>query len=165
MTKVPQSSASSSTPPLTLAKGELNSKKASSRQEGSKSESPVQVEKETPRETREGKSQERGQIGAVTKEDLKSSEEPSGQSALKQEALPKPEQEATKGIPKEISQPEAKGHSRRHPAACQRGRSKEILRGIYRSIYEKGYPWISLDLFFQSYPKSEGWVGSHQKHL
>jgi curved DNA-binding protein CbpA len=108
VTKVPQSSASSSTPPLTLAKGELNSKKASSRQEGSKSESPVQVEKETPRETREGKSQERGQIGAVTKEDLKSSEEPSGQSALKQEALPKPEQEATKGIPKEISQPEAK---------------------------------------------------------
>jgi len=109
VTKVPQSSASSSTPPpLTLAKGELDSKKASSRQESSKPESPVQVEKETPRETREGKSQERGQIGAVTKEDLKSSENPSGQSALKQEALPKPEQEGTKGIPKEISQPEAK---------------------------------------------------------
>ena len=108
VTKVPQSSASSSTPPLTLVKGELDSKKASSRQEGSKSESPVQVEKEPPREAREGKSQERDQIIAVTKEDLKSSEEPSGQSALKQEALPKSEQEGTKGITKEISQAEAK---------------------------------------------------------
>jgi curved DNA-binding protein CbpA len=109
VTKVPQSSASSSTlPPLTLAKGELSSKKVASRQEGSKSENPVQVEKETMRETREGKSQERGQIAAATKEDRKSSEEPSGQSVLKQGALPGPEQEDRKGISTEISQPEAK---------------------------------------------------------
>jgi curved DNA-binding protein CbpA len=91
-----------------LAKGELDSKKASFRQEGSKSESPVQVEKGAPREAREEVSQERGQIVAVTREDLKSSEEPSGQSVLKQEALPKPEHEDMKGISKEISQPDAK---------------------------------------------------------
>lgn len=91
-----------------LAKGESDSKKASFRQEGSKSESPVQVEKGTSRETREGVSQESGQIVAVTREDRKSSEKSSGQSVLKQEALPKLEQEDLKGISKEISQPEAK---------------------------------------------------------
>jgi curved DNA-binding protein CbpA len=91
-----------------LAKGELDSKKASSRQAGSKSESPVQVEMGTPREVKEGVSQERGQIVAVKREDHKSSEEPSDQSFLKRGTLPKSEQEDLRGTSKEISQPDVK---------------------------------------------------------
>jgi hypothetical protein len=56
----------------------------------------------------EGKSQENGRIVALTREDRKSSEEPSGQSVLKQEVLPKPDQGDMKAISKEISQPETK---------------------------------------------------------
>ena len=108
-TKVPQFSAPSSTPlPLTLAKGELGSKKESSRQEGSKSEEPFQVEKEASREVREVMPRERSQLVTGIREDRKSIEEPSDQSVLKQEALPKPEQEVLKGISKETSQQGAK---------------------------------------------------------
>ena len=108
-TQIPQISAPSSTPlPLTLAKGELDSKKESPRQEGSKSEGPFQVEKEAFREARELMPRERIQIVTGTKEDRKSIEEPSGQSVLKQEALPKPEQEVLKEISKETSQQGAK---------------------------------------------------------
>jgi curved DNA-binding protein CbpA len=108
-TKVPQISAPSSTSlPLTLAKGELDSKKGPSRQEGSKSEVPFQVEKEASREVREVMPRERSQSVTGTREDRKSIEEPSDQSVLKQEALPQPEQEVLKGISKETSQQGAK---------------------------------------------------------
>jgi len=108
-TKVPQISAPSSTSlPLTLAEGELGAKKESSRQEGSKSEEPFQVEKEASREVREVRPRERSQIVTGTREDRKSIEESSDQSVLKQETLPKPEQEVLKGISKETSQQGAK---------------------------------------------------------
>ena len=104
-TKVLQISAPSSTSlPLTLAKGEVGSKKESSRQEGSKSEGPFQVEKEASREVREVMPRERSQLVTGTREDRKSIEEPSAQPVLKQEALPKTEQEVLKGISKETSQ-------------------------------------------------------------
>jgi curved DNA-binding protein CbpA len=104
-TQVPQISVPSSTPsPITLVKGKLDSKKESPRQKGSKFEGSVQVEKETFREARELMPRERSQIVTGTKEDPKSIEETSSQSVLKQEALPKPEQELLKEISKETSQ-------------------------------------------------------------
>jgi len=104
-TKVPQISAPSSTPlPLTLVKGALDSKKESPRQEGSKPEVLFQVEKEAFGEVREVMPRERSQIVTGTREDRKSIEEPSDQSVLKQETLPKPGQEVFKGISRETSQ-------------------------------------------------------------
>ena len=102
-TQVPQLSASPSPPlPLTLVKGELDSKKESPRQEGSKSEGPIQVEKVALREARELMPRERSQIVTGIREDNKSIEEPSGQP------VPKTEQEVSREISKETSQPGAK---------------------------------------------------------
>ena len=88
--------------PLTLAKGELDSKKESSRKEGSKVERPSQVEKEAFRESKEGVPQERSQFVTVARKDPQSSEEPSDQP------VPKPEQGDLKGMSKETSQQSAK---------------------------------------------------------
>jgi len=69
--------------PLTLAKGELDSKKESSRQESLKAERPSQVENEAFREHKEGVPQERSQFITVARESPKSSEEPSDQPVPK----------------------------------------------------------------------------------
>ena len=83
-TKVPQISTPSARPiPLSLAKGELDSKKESSQQESLKAERPSQVENEAFREHKEGVPQERSQFITVARESPKSSEEPSDQSVPK----------------------------------------------------------------------------------